>query len=83
MNNYQGPGGGWNVSPQAYHHRRQRKAQKYQARHGLKPKRIRPSRFSRILGAPFRLIGFLLKVALFVAVIAAIVVGLMALAGYS
>jgi hypothetical protein len=62
MNQYQGAGGGWNASPQAYNQRQQAKAQKHQDKHGVKPVRIRPSLFGRFLSAPFRFVGFVLKV---------------------
>ena len=62
MNQYQGGGGGWNVSPHAYNARHQAKAQKHQDKHGVKPVRIRRSLFGRILSAPFRFVAFVLKV---------------------
>jgi len=76
MNQWQGPGDSWNVSPGAYHARVQRKAARFQRRHGIQPKRIRPNRVGRIVSAPFRLLWFLVKLLLVFALIAVAVVGL-------
>ncbi len=74
MNAYQNPNGGWNVSPQQYQAYKNRKAQKYRAKHGIGNGRIKPSLFGRILTAPFRLLWLLIKIGFVVGVLAFVVV---------